>query len=228
MTFLACAQAQQRWQIHEWGTFTSLEDESGRAIGGINTDDEPVPAFVHRLGFALLSSTEEPPIFFQVAPSCHPDVTIRLETPVIYFHPPPGQQDIQDANVRVQFRGGWLTEFYPGARPDAPGLTNGSFRFPHLLPTTTGSLEWDDLQIGQGEGWPLTNTSAHVWTSPRAVQSALVRNADGESEKFLFYRGVGHIDAPLSISRDADTGQLEFRSQQKGLREEGPLKVQSI
>ena len=228
LTFLAGARAQQPWQIHEWGTFTSLQDESGWAIGGINTDDEPVPSFVHGLGFALLSPTEEPPIFFQLAPSCHPDVTMRLETPVIYFHPPPGQQDIQDANVKVEFRGGWLTQFYPGATPDAPGLTNGAFRYPHLRSTTTGSLEWNDLQIGRGDDWPLTNTTAHVWTSPRAVQSALVRNADGESEKFLFYRGVGHIDAPLRISRDGETGQLVFRSQLEDLPEENPLKIQSI
>jgi hypothetical protein len=228
LTFLTCARAQQPWQIHEWGTFTSLQDESGRAIGGINTDDEPVPPFVHRLGFAVLSPTEEPPIYFQAAPSCHPDVTMRLETPVIYFHPPPGQQNIQDANVKVEFRGGWLTEFFPGATPNAPGLTNGSFRFPHLLSTTTGSLEWDDLQIGRGDDWPLTNTSAHVWTSPRAVQSDLVRNAEGESEKFLFYRGVGHIDAPLRISRDADTGELMFRSQLEDLQDGDPLKIQSM
>src|SRR6476659_1533160 len=41
--------AQVRIVVHEWGTFTSYQDESGRAIGGINTDDEPVPAFVHRV-----------------------------------------------------------------------------------------------------------------------------------------------------------------------------------
>ena len=35
--------------IHEWGTFTSLQDESGRTIGGVNIDDEPVPNFVHNL-----------------------------------------------------------------------------------------------------------------------------------------------------------------------------------
>jgi hypothetical protein len=33
-------------KVHEWGTFTSLQDERGTAIGGINTDDEPVPLFV--------------------------------------------------------------------------------------------------------------------------------------------------------------------------------------
>ena len=33
--------------VHEWGTFTSLEDDRGQQLGGINIDDEPVPSFVH-------------------------------------------------------------------------------------------------------------------------------------------------------------------------------------
>ena len=33
--------------VHEWGTFTSLQDEAGRTLGSINTDDEPVPRFCH-------------------------------------------------------------------------------------------------------------------------------------------------------------------------------------
>src|SRR6185436_17671805 len=88
----ASARAEEpKWSIHEWGTFTSLQDESGDAIGGINTDDEPVSSFVHRLsGHFFLSPSEAPPHFFQGVPSCHPDVTMRLETPVIYFHPPEG------------------------------------------------------------------------------------------------------------------------------------------
>ena len=68
------AGAEPKWTVHEWGTFISLQNESGDAIGGINTDDEPVPPFVHRLdGFALLTPTEAPPAFFKGAPSCHPD-----------------------------------------------------------------------------------------------------------------------------------------------------------
>ena len=35
---------------HEWGTFTSFQDEGGNAISRINIDDEPVPDFVHKLG----------------------------------------------------------------------------------------------------------------------------------------------------------------------------------
>jgi len=40
--------------VHEWGTFTSLQDENGNAIGGINTNDEPVPNFVHNIAPTLL------------------------------------------------------------------------------------------------------------------------------------------------------------------------------
>src|SRR6476646_10155233 len=71
--------------VHEWGTFTSYQDEQGRAIGGINADDEPVPVFVHRLRWELILGTPS-----QGIPRCHPDVTMRLETPVAYFHRPRG------------------------------------------------------------------------------------------------------------------------------------------
>src|SRR6185503_9959314 len=113
---------EKKWVIHEWGTFTSLQNEAGDAIGGINTDDEPVPPFVHRLAYQfLLEPMEIPPSFCHGVPRCHPDVTMRLETPVIYFHPP-AAQTFSNVNVRVKFRGGWLTEYYPFAEPFAPGL----------------------------------------------------------------------------------------------------------
>jgi hypothetical protein len=217
--------AESKWAVHEWGTFTSLQDEAGKAIGGIDTDDEPVPPFVHQLAsYILLRPTEIPSIFFQGAPSCHPDVTMRLETPVIYFHPPGRLTNPAAANVTVKFRGGWLTEFYPSANPGAPGLSNRWSQFPHLYSRTESKLEWDDLKLG-GD-WPITNTSAHVWLSPRAVQTALVQTTSGESEKFLFYRGVAHINAPLKISRHCE--ELIFRSQLEELPADQPLAIRSL
>jgi hypothetical protein len=88
--FSTGAGVQPQWQIHEWGTFTSLQDESGQALGGINTDDEPVPKFVHGVRLAIQPHTDMPQVGGKGLPYCHPDVTMRLETPVIYFHPPPG------------------------------------------------------------------------------------------------------------------------------------------
>src|SRR4051794_28920223 len=76
--------------VHEWGTFTAFQDESGTAMHHINTDDEPVPDFVHQLGKEFLfRPTEMPPRLSQGAPHAHPMVTMRLETPVLYFHLPP-------------------------------------------------------------------------------------------------------------------------------------------
>src|SRR5262245_51181906 len=99
--------------VHEWGTFTSFQDANGDAIPGINVDDEPVPKFVHRLTTDLVITTSSmPAMWAQGAPICHPDVTLRLETPVLYFYPQAGFSD-PSLDVRASFNGGWLTEFYP-------------------------------------------------------------------------------------------------------------------
>jgi hypothetical protein len=197
--------------VHEWGTFTSLQNEAGQAIGGINTDDEPVPQFVHRLTDGLLiSPTEVPAIFFKGAPSCHPDVTLRLETPVLYFHLPGAWTRIPDVSVTAQFRGGWLTEFYPNALADAPGVANDPGTFGALRSDTVSTLAWNNLDVGGEESGPPSDE--HVWTAPRAVRAAALRTPGGEAEKFLFYRGVGHIDAPIMVARNPDTSELTLRS----------------
>src|SRR6186713_3161902 len=103
--------------VHEWGTFTSLQDEQGKELTGINTDDEPVPAFVHNLNPFLLSRPVLSSLHWAYrqkgAPRMHPQITMRLETPVLYFYPPKSWKAGQPIDVSVRFRGGWLTEFYP-------------------------------------------------------------------------------------------------------------------
>ena len=178
--------------VHEWGTFTSLQDEDGTAVGGVNSDDEPLPYWAHDLARMLIIGNA-----VQGAPKCHPDVTMRLETPVVYFHPPDPAPVVLD--VRARFQGGWLTQFYPEARAAAPGLDAGPARFGPLSATTVGELSWERLRVGGDAVGPVTD--AHVWRAPRAVRAASVTTASGEHERFLFYRGVGHVDAPLSIAR---------------------------
>jgi hypothetical protein len=222
------AKSRERLAVHEWGTFTSLQDEAGDSIGGINTDDEPVPDFVHRLinsRWLFLNRSEAPPAFFQGAPRCHPDVTMRLETPVLYFYPPDGGF-AQAIDVRVEFRGGWLTEFYPGAEAKAPGFDSADpdrvfpalaskqyeeFKngFGHLQRDRAGELSWTGVKLGADGAGPETN--AKVWLAPRAVQSAMLRTPQDERERFLFYRGVGNIDAGLKVVRNEAQKTLEIR-----------------
>jgi hypothetical protein len=192
--------------VHEWGTFTSLQDEAGRTLGGINTDDEPVPPFCHDLDpILILPPGELSPVLSKGIGSCRPEVTLRLETPVLYFHLPKDSAGPLTATVKVAFRGGWLTQFYPAAE------TGGYASQDRLTEDTTGTLIWNDLKIGgQGTGPETTN---RVWTAPRAVGAASVTSANGESEKFLFYRGVGHLLCPLQVSRTEDSKRLEGRAQ---------------
>ena len=200
--------------VHEWGTFTALQDDSGSALGGINVDDEPLPDFVHDLNRLLISRPYSlypvTGIFMKAVPQRHPNVTLRLETPVIYFHLPPGAAPVK-LDVNVELRGGWLTQFYPNADVDAPGIKTGTFAFGRITPQTVGKLSWKGLTVGAHAAGPKTDQP--VWTAPRNVQAADLTTAgqQPESEKYLFYRGVGNFAAPLEVATDSAADRIRIR-----------------
>lgn len=197
--------------IHEWGTFTSLQNSSGTPIGGINIDDEPLPPFVHNLNpFILIQPHSISRYLSKGAPERHPFVTLRLETPVVYFHPPKGSKTPFKLDLDVAMHGGWLTEYYPNAVPEAPGLKEGRFDFGPITRETTGRLSWHNLTVGTDNSGP--ETAANVWLAPRSVDAASVKATSGEAEKYLFYRGVGNFSAPLSISTDRVHDQFKVHS----------------
>lgn len=196
--------------VHEWGTFTVLQVENGTTVPGINSDDEPVPSFVHRVGNLIRSSqsvraasSRFPGIVVAgksfPLPRCHPDVRMRLETPVVYFYPPPGAEPVVD--VEVAFPAGWISEFYPDAVATTPGLGEG-----RILPEATGRLVWTGLKIGGREDGPPTDSP--VWLVPRAVEASSVRTPAGEVERYLFYRGVANLEAPVRVKREG--GRLKL------------------
>jgi len=213
LSMAAAASAEApRLVVHEWGTFTSFQDERGQTIAGINVDDEPVPAFVHRLGDVPIFTTAALPAHWsQGAPRCHPDVTLRLETPVMYFYPPAGW-DSKPFDVRATFVGGWLTEFYPSAAAD--GLD-----FPKTIDASAkSSLSWKGVRLDPQAGNLQPLTDEGVWLAPRQVASTLVRVATGEeAEKYLFYRGVGHLDAPIVVRQQDGVVQVALRPGEKQL-----------
>ena len=196
--------------VHEWGTFTSFQDADGHTIPGINVDDEPVPKFVHRLKDMPVFTTRSPPATWsQGAPGCHPDVTLRLETPVLYFYPRPGFSDLA-IEVQASFVGGWLTEFYPFADAENSGFPGS------LEAASRSSLRWTSLRLAASID-NLPTTTEHVWLAPRAVHSTIVTEGRRqEAEKYLFYRGVGHIDAPLVVTEKA--GALTIAPRFAGFR----------
>src|SRR5262245_12953516 len=79
------AGAQELLIVHEWGTITTQHEADGAPLGRLNRIDaaDVLPDFVHR--YEPVQSAEDP---FSKSPGTpgRPDVTMRLETPVIYFY----------------------------------------------------------------------------------------------------------------------------------------------
>src|SRR5439155_3232314 len=106
------------------------------------------------------------------------------------------------------------------------GLVKGSLESRPLDSTSIGSLKWDKLQLGLQMLGP--KTDQHVWLAPRAVDAANITAPWGESEKFLFYRGVGHVDSPLQLVLQNDGNHFLFVQDLGQTRPRGPLWLLSV
>jgi len=196
--------------VHEWGTITTIHAASGKPQSGLNKIDaaDVLPDFVHR--YEPEHTRHDPAKRFAKSPLVpgRPDVTMRLETPVIYFHPPAGTTFDAPVDVAVKFRGGILNEYYPAAdaavavdiariqdKRDAGALPR-AWSFDILNNFVVGSLKWTGVRIHDTVVAPLTDNP--VWLAPREVQAGSVFVPDaGEGERYLFYRGVANLEALL-------------------------------
>ncbi|HEX4683346.1 MAG TPA: hypothetical protein VH277_11580 [Gemmatimonadaceae bacterium] len=176
--------------VHEWGTITTRHAANGVAEGGLNRLDsyEPLPNFVHRFEVADRGGYHRVPLSKTSDGEARPDVTMRLETPVLYFHTAPGDS-IPPFDVTVDFRGGVLNEFYPNAVASASGWDGARLRG-----DVVGTLQWHGVTLR--DHVQTLQTPDHVWLAPRAVDSRPV-TIGRESEQYIFYRGMANLEAVL-------------------------------
>lgn len=194
---------------HEWGTFTSVAGSNGKLLTGVQNGEEDLPSFVyahegiapnygHGIGKGWLRPLS--------------NVTIRMETPVIYFY----TEKPFSAQVDVGFKGGSISQWWPqrSAGETAPPLARDANGKLNISTTTIdfakpyqGSIQWkiDVLPAGDdaaGRVFKFHETAS--WMHPRQTDSALVRTASGETEKYLFYRGLGNFEPPVTFTASAD------------------------
>jgi len=170
--------------IHEWGTFTSVAGADGSAIqwNSLGCPDD-LPGFVNSFGRGVKVN-----LFG----------TVRMETPVLYFYSP---RELT-AHVAVQFPHGVITEWYPKAQVSLdqrgarlpPNLNGIDFS----MRESAGAVEWSDIKVQPGATpkYPTENKASRYY--PARETDATPISVDGQAEKFLFYRGVGHFHVPLS------------------------------
>jgi hypothetical protein len=208
--------------VHEWGTITTRHAPDGTPRGRLNhiSGRDTLPAFVYRWDPPATQRDPNRSLVKTALLAGRPDVTMRLETPVMYFYAPRGAGTVPPFDVDVHFRGGILNEFYPRGdasleidadRPGAPSW-NGEV----LDRSVVGRLRWRGVTLH--DSVRVVPTTSHVWLAPRQVRAAGVATG-GEGERYLFYRGVAHLDAVVQTRRTSTGVQLSAPKQLDWLRE---------
>jgi hypothetical protein len=164
--------------VHEWGTFTSVAAQDGSAlIWRPLTVESDLPSFVYSVdnGGTWRGRGLRYPSKSGLA------VRVRMETPVLYFY----SKEETSVAVKVGFPSGRITEWYPTAQ-----LQNGA-------------IDWGQVRVMPAAQVYLANDfrENHYYPARQTDAAALqVRRGQAtEHEKFLFYRGVGDFDLPLSV-----------------------------
>jgi hypothetical protein len=203
--------------VHEWGTFTTVQGGDGEQIWWRPPASADLPDFVYRaaLGGDDRPVTFDPKDLLALA---------RMETPVIYFY----SQRERVADVRVLFRGGNLTEWYPQPTRVAAQTTSGQLYTVPAPHTRQFTIEWNGVKIlardtremaldklirskaGDGDHYYIAReTDANFLriASPQARSRV-------EHERDLFYRGLGYFQAPLAVGIDADEQALSLNARE--------------
>jgi hypothetical protein len=179
--------AKDRLVVHEWGTFTSIAGRDGVALDWrpLNGPSD-LPKFVHSIpegGDGLRHSRGKSDMRARV----------RMETPVLYFYS--GSE--MDVSVKVDFPKGKITEWYPQAR------------------AVGANVDWGKVKVMPGAAltFPVESSESHYYPA-REVDAAPVQvcgteGKAGQQEKFLFYRGVGNFDLPLSVKLEGENVVLK-------------------
>lgn len=182
------ASTENQLVVHEWGTFTSIAGKDGVALEWrpLNGPSD-LPKFVHTI------QDGDGGLRHRVVGKGDLTASVRMETPVLYFYS--GKE--MDVSVKVDFPKGKITEWYPQAR--AVGT----------------NVDWGKLKVMPGATLNLPVESAHSHYYPaRDVDAAPVQvcstnGKPGQQEKFLFYRGVGTFDLPLSVKLEGESVVLK-------------------
>jgi hypothetical protein len=190
--------------VHEWGTFTTVAGEDGRAVEWLPLGGPiDLPCFVYSfnryLKFGIPAGGRVPD--YTTARRTLKG-TVRMETPVLYFYATrPAVVD-----VSVQFRKGLFSEWYPDAVVNLPANYTMLSRPGLTAAEATGSMFWKDVRIlphapnapDESVVFPVERRPSHYYAA-RMTDASPVQ-VKGELEKFLFYRGVAGFDSPITAT----------------------------
>lgn len=195
--------------VHEWGTFTSTQTSAGVTLDGMHHEEQPLPAFVHKLPGNLTFNLGCDDNGRSPCGGLKQEPNQKMETPLLYFRAP----QALDVEVKVDFPKGLITQWYPESAAFLPRDEYAGWQL------AGGSMTWSVHLDPQADSalWPKVPPES-VWAPSRQTAAAPI-STDGkqgkENEGFIFYRGLGRVTPPLQVT--ATNGQIKLQndSQQK-------------
>lgn len=205
--------------VHEWGTDTIVVGSDGSLQRGLHHEEEDLPPFVYDRvkSAAALGAT--------------PSVTIKMETPVTYFYsekPLSAEVSVSfPRGVMTQ----WYPQVI-GFSPAIAAAGSIELQMPAVpasvadpaldldFPFRTdycrekystlhdGRLDWGKVEVLPRDalppGVPDAPLDRFTFGYARQVAANALRAGTGEGERFLFYRGLGEFDLPVTVQAGAD------------------------
>jgi hypothetical protein len=211
--------------VHEWGTFTSVAGEDGSSVewDTLSCKDD-LPGFVNAVGYRgfkfRLQGTvrmETPVIYFYSPREMEARVQVRFPFGVITEWYPKGNNEIYESKSlmdRLDRRERPAFETKSLMDPPPAGLESSLVKLDSSLNgidtslrRLMGSIGWNDVKIqpGSAPDYALEGAPSRYYAA-RGTDSAPIAVGD-QHEKFLFYRGVGRFQVPLT-ARVAGDGKV--------------------
>lgn len=230
-TALAVSLHASAYQLHEWGTFTSVSGSDGVLLSGLQREEVELPAYVHaHFGFENGQQPQREKLESVIKSQGYPafpsmnkglgkrpvsGVTVKMETPVIYFH----SNEAFRAKVKVGFEGGTISQWYPtrsggetlpepppSSDPQKKPVPPEQWKIDFAKPYR-GGIEWDVNVLSATESrTALTFKPRDTvnWLRARVPEANVVKTDSGETENYLFYRGVGNFTPGLHTTVTTD------------------------
>ncbi|MCI0343093.1 MAG: hypothetical protein L0216_18440 [Planctomycetales bacterium] len=202
--------------VHEWGTFTSMQGSAGGTLEGLHHEEEGLPSFVYSRREVRECPLRDRGYKGLEVPVWR--VTRKMETPVTYFYATKPTR----ARVRVAFERGLLTQWFPVSDLLGPPEASRDGGPLDMASVERSFLEWEVDVLPRGEGVSeIPQVAADdPWRFARLPDSNCVRTVARkaprmgpvETEKFLFYRGLGSFPLPIRATTEHN-GKVTLRNE---------------
>lgn len=216
---LACVASPPELEVHEWGTFTTVGGEDGRAVSWLSHTAD-LPHFVYGRAESRVAIDGEP----QPSPcagvrSCIAQeygkgawrAVVRMETPVLYFY----AARAMNVSAKVSFPSGRMTEWYPAVvNADDKTLDWGTLRVepgstPKFPTEPTANHYYAAREVDAaplkvtGQAFQEGAPGCQLATFSRGPKRCVITTETTEWERFLFYRGVADFEPPMTATLNA-------------------------